>query len=384
VKLLFLAPRFHTNQVPLVRVLKARGHTVAFDVLSTGGSEDHGLLTPTVVEPSYLSSALLRFHTPTNVVKYRANWTFPSPVRYLRRLRSIDPDVVIVRDPELPFSLVAGFAARISGYPVVLYTQGPVHAPRRLRSDVARSAALAIMHAPLYSPVRGDASRPRVHEHAHYLPFVADLDRTPKTQWFRGDRVNLLTIGKFVARKNIVMLLDAFGELRRRRDDVTLTIAGEVSTSEHRAHLQEVEGRIAHLGLRDVVDVQVNVPFDLTPDLYARHDLFVLPSRKEPASVSILEAMAHGLPAVCSTTNGTQWYIDDGRSGHVFASDDRADLSEKLDAAVADRERLRRMGAHARHLAETVHHPDAVYESFMRIVGSRRRERRQVPKGVAP
>jgi glycosyltransferase involved in cell wall biosynthesis len=383
VKLLFVAPRFHTNQVPLVKALKSAGHEVVFDVITLGASEDHTVLQPNVVAPSPLSDLLMRWRAPSNPVAYHTDHTFPSFLAYLGRLRALAPDAVVIRDPNRPFAIVAALASRLLGLRIVLYTQGEVHAPRDRRRDLLRSLVIAAFDAPWFSPVSGDRSLPRANPHMHYLPFVADQGRTPKEDWFREGRVNVLSIGKFMERKNHLLLLEAFARVSKEHD-VRLTIVGEASVEEQRSHRAEVLERVDRLGLADHVEVLTNVAFEDVAELYLSHDLFVLPSRDEPAGVSILEAMAHGLPVICSTTSGTRWYVEGGRSGFVFESDDLEALVAAMTKAVADRAALVRMGGYGRRLASTVHHPDTVCAQFLQIVHQRRPEhgRRSVEEAL--
>ena len=51
-KILFTAPRFHTNQAPVVRGLTAAGHEVRYFVAFTGATEDHSCCVPVVLKPS--------------------------------------------------------------------------------------------------------------------------------------------------------------------------------------------------------------------------------------------------------------------------------------------------------------------------------------------
>jgi glycosyltransferase involved in cell wall biosynthesis len=221
--------------------------------------------------------------------------------------------------------------------------------------------------APMYSPVAGDRAHPKTHPTFHYLPFAADLPEAPKASWFEGGSVHILSIGKFIRRKNHLLLVRAVHALRQRFD-VKLTIIGEVSTSGHAQHHAEVEAEIAALGLEADVTLRTNLRHAEVKEAFRQHDLFVLPSRSEPASVSILEGMAFGLPVICSSTNGTQWYIERGRNGFVFRSDDVEDLTAKVEEAIADRDELARMGARSRHLAATVHAPESIYHAFMGLV----------------
>jgi glycosyltransferase involved in cell wall biosynthesis len=371
-RILFVAPRYHTNQLPFVRGLQEVGHEVLFDVVHEGFSEDRTVLRPHVVAAAGLSTWLQRRRAPTDLAKDHAAHTFPDPFAYARRLRSLAPDVVVVRDPNRPFSAVAALAARALRIQIVLYTQGDVHAAPDRRKWLQREALVRSLDAQWFSTVPGDRSQQRVHERIHYLPFAADLHRAVKATWFRDDRVHLLVVGKFVKRKNHLLALEAFDALRGSHP-LHLTLAGEVSTPEHEAYLAEVRACIVARGLEDAVTVVTNVPFGEMADLYGRHDAFVMPSQSEPVGVSILEAMAHGLPVVCSTTNGARWYVEPGRSGAIFRSGDVDDLRRQLADLVSDRGRLRAFGARGRALAETVHHPRAVAAAFETIVAAGRR-----------
>ena len=366
-RLLFVAVRYHSNQVPLVRALIDAGHEVAFDVLTEGKSEDHSLVRPTLMPIAAGPLRALRRANPVNAVAYHADHTHPTVAWYLRRMRALRPDVVVVRDPNRPYAWRAALAARLLGLRVVLYTQGAVHGTPDRRSRWQRAAAIRAFGAVWISPVPGDAALPKVHPYAHYVPFVADLTRAVKTRWFDADRVHLLCVGKFTPRKNHALLIDVVEELGRRHD-LHLTLVGEVSTDEHRAHHAELRALIEKRGLGDRVSIRTNVPFADLRQVYVDHDVFVLPSRDEPASVSVLEAMAHGLPVVCSTTSGTRWYVEPGRTGAIFRSDDRDHLRDELEAIVGDRDAIQRMGAAGRERAESVHHPDVVARKLIDVI----------------
>jgi glycosyltransferase involved in cell wall biosynthesis len=348
--ILFVSPRYHTNQIPFVRFLISQGHEVAFDVIRTGQSEDHSLLTPHLMTVSKRRSRLL-----------------PDVAAYQRRLRALKPDVIVIRGLPRHYAVTAATAARLSRIPIVLVTEGPVHAEPALRRDLMRSLVMRTFAAPMYSPVAGDRRHPKTHPTFHYIPFAADLPDRAKASWFEAGSSRVLTIGKFIPRKNHLLLVRAVHALRQRLD-VKLTIIGEVSTPSHQRHHAEVEAEIAALGLEADVTVRTNLSHAEVKREFLSHDLFVLPSRSEPASVSILEGMAFGLPVICSSTNGTRWYIEHGRNGFVFRSDDLEDLEAKIDQALVDRDALTRMGAHSRHLAATVHAPESIYHSFVGLV----------------
>ena len=140
-------------------------------------------------------------------------------------------------------------------------------------------------------------------------------------------------------------------------------------TVEHKRELAELKEFRASLGLTDKVCFKTNMSFLDVQREYAMHDLFVLPSRDEPAAVSPLEAMAHSLPVICSDSNGTQCYIRPDENGYVFRTDDVDDLEECMERVISDRDTLVEMGARGYELVVSEHSPDRYVERLVAIAG---------------
>ena len=97
--------------------------------------------------------------------------------------------------------------------------------------------------------------------------------------------------------------------------------------------------------MEQLVTVKTNVVRRDMEREYLAADLYVIPSTLEMASVSQLEAMSYSLPVICSDTNGTACYVEDGVTGFRFRDCDEADMLYKLDDMLSDRERMLSMGA---------------------------------------
>jgi glycosyltransferase involved in cell wall biosynthesis len=84
------------------------------------------------------------------------------------------------------------------------------------------------------------------------------------------------------------------------------------------------------------------------PDLLARSDVFVLSSRSEGFPVSVLEAMAAGLPVVATDVGGVGEAVEDGETGFLIPAADSEALAAALERLLVDGELRRRLGAAGR------------------------------------
>jgi glycosyltransferase involved in cell wall biosynthesis len=107
------------------------------------------------------------------------------------------------------------------------------------------------------------------------------------------------------------------------------------------------------------------------PPLLAAADVFVMPSQDEPWGLSVNEAMAVGLPAVCSDGVGCAAdLVRPGETGHTYPAGDVAALANCLEELRVDREKRRRMGAAARDLVLTEYDVSATARQIAAAVGA--------------
>ena len=139
------------------------------------------------------------------------------------------------------------------------------------------------------------------------------------------------------------MLLEILADLANQYD-LSLTVAGECADHFEREYKEKLERFIEKHGLSEKVNLLENVAHKDMEKLYANADLFVLPSTREPASVSQLEAMAFSVPAICSDTNGTSCYIKEGINGYRFKDNSSEDLRNAIVKCISEPDRLKKMG----------------------------------------
>jgi glycosyltransferase involved in cell wall biosynthesis len=127
----------------------------------------------------------------------------------------------------------------------------------------------------------------------------------------------------------------------RARHDVDFIIAGEDKSrdGENRAKIEKL---IRDLELAD--HVQLTGWIDEVAGLLTTLDLFVSPARSEPFGLSIVEAMATGVPVIATASEGALEIIDD-ESGRLVPIGDVEGLAKAIADllnAASERERLAR------------------------------------------
>jgi glycosyltransferase involved in cell wall biosynthesis len=80
---------------------------------------------------------------------------------------------------------------------------------------------------------------------------------------------------------------------------------------------------------------------------FKRADVFVLPTYAEGTPISMLEAMAAGLPVVSTPVGGIPDVVEDGVEGFIVKPGDVEALADRLARLINDPERRRRMGRRA-------------------------------------
>jgi glycosyltransferase involved in cell wall biosynthesis len=115
------------------------------------------------------------------------------------------------------------------------------------------------------------------------------------------DRRTVLFLSRLHPKKGLMDLVDAWAEVRPA--DWQLVIAGP----DEDGHRAAVERAVDHAGVRADVTFTGDVDGSRKTALFAAADVFVLPSHSENFGVVVGEALAHGVPAI--TTTSTPWDV---------------------------------------------------------------------------
>jgi 1,2-diacylglycerol 3-alpha-glucosyltransferase len=265
-----------------------------------------------------------------------------------------DPEVVAIPGWSHPGALSALLWCLQNGRPAVLMSESGMHDDVRRR---AREAAKRQVVRLFSSAVVGSASH---GAYARALGLSADTvfsgyDIVDNEHFARGatrarlggerwrERLGLparffLASSRFIPKKNLARLLDAYARYRGRTGDDAwrLVLLGDGALR------AEVERRIAQLDLAGAVILPGFQQYDELPRYYALASAFVHASTTEQWGLVVNEAMASGLPVIVSERCGcAPDLVQDGVNGFTFDPydvDELASLMQRI-AAMTDEQR---------------------------------------------
>lgn len=129
----------------------------------------------------------------------------------------------------------------------------------------------------------------------------------------RRDPLKILTFGRVVKRKNVHGYINAAKILKDKGYNFDIEWYGLTSES---SYYKKCMQAITDSGLKEsfkIYPVQKNVE-----NLYHKADIFCLPSFYEGTSNAISEALACGLPIICSAVSDNSINVEEGRNGWLF------------------------------------------------------------------
>ena len=142
------------------------------------------------------------------------------------------------------------------------------------------------------------------------------------------------------------LLVKAFVQAAQRLPNLRLIMLGDGS---QRTLINDL---LADTGLEGRVHFAGMVAHASLPDYYRSADLYISASHCDGSSVSLLEAMACGLPSVVSNIPGNMEWVTDGHTGWSFARGAVEELTQGIFTAVQHKDDLRSMGQIARDVVE--------------------------------
>lgn len=156
----------------------------------------------------------------------------------------------------------------------------------------------------------------------------------------------LISTRSFESLYGVDMILKAFIQLAPVFSKLRLLLLGDGSLKEHFENRLNKEGLLERVHFAGVVDRE------RLPDYYRSADVYVSASRSDGSSVSLMEALACGVPALVSDIPGNCEWVEPGVNGWCFMDGDVNSLVSALRALLHEPGGLGELGLGARTTAE--------------------------------
>jgi glycosyltransferase involved in cell wall biosynthesis len=155
----------------------------------------------------------------------------------------------------------------------------------------------------------------------------------------------ILAVSGLVPIKGLDHVLEALARVRAAGQTFSFIVCGDGDQNALRL-------KAAELGLSDVVNFRGKVPRTVIADYFASASMLVHGALIEAAGNVLLEAMASGVPVVCTDAGGPAEYVQHGKTGYVVPVADPDAMATRI-IELLQRPKLRtQFGRAARQLAE--------------------------------
>ena len=171
----------------------------------------------------------------------------------------------------------------------------------------------------------------------HILHNGVSAEKFQQTKSVDKNQTTITFMGRLGERKGTYDLLEAFIRLSKEIPEVELLLGGD-------GNIEGVKELVDKKGLSDRIHVLGWISGPQKLKVFAKTDIYALPSYNEGLPVSILEAMASGVPIISTPVGGIPEAVIEGRNGFLVQPGDIDTLYLRLSELCRDKQLRQNMG----------------------------------------
>lgn len=166
-------------------------------------------------------------------------------------------------------------------------------------------------------------------------------------------------LGRLDSEKHVGILVRAFAKVLKKTK-AHLMVVGSGNDLENLTEIAR------DLGIADHVTLTGRIPEEDKPGLHRIGKVFVMPSPVELQCISMLEAMASGLPVIGVNDGALYELAQDGKNGYLVKTDDIDAMAEKIEKLLSDEKLREKMANESVKIAKT-HDINHTLDEFEKI-----------------
>jgi len=135
----------------------------------------------------------------------------------------------------------------------------------------------------------------------------------------------ILMVSRIVPWKGHEIMLRAMPIIIKNKNSCRLTIVGDGE----KKYVLKLQKLCRELGIGKNVSFAGKIPHQKLSPYYKKARVFIQPSLYEPFGITVIEALAHGIPVVASDTGGLPEIVKEGKTGFIFRAGNIEELARK-------------------------------------------------------
>lgn len=195
-------------------------------------------------------------------------------------------------------------------------------------------------------------------ELVHTVPIAGiDLDEYTRVEHRDREEITVGVVGRLSEQKNHAMVLNVAERLQNKNIQFVIAGQGELYDT--------LQSEIEERGLQNVTLYGF---VESIPSFLAELDIYFQPSRWEGLCITVLEAMAAGLPVVGSNVGGIGRNVDEGVSGYLCTPTDIDGFVSAVEKLAQNMDLRQRYGERARKVVKEKFTQDILVAEFERAI----------------
>jgi len=170
----------------------------------------------------------------------------------------------------------------------------------------------------------------------------------------------LISVGRLAPEKGHAVLIEAFSHIAAGFPSMHLMLAGGGALMDELRSQAQARGfsdRIHFLGVRNNI-----------PELLAASDLFILPSYSEGLPMALLEALAMGIPTVCTAVGGIPTVIQDSKTGRLVPPNDPVIMAKVIAELLNDESQCQKLSQAGKLLIEEKYSVESMCRKYEQLM----------------